>query len=772
MDKAEKLVGQFTKWKKKFAITSGTNKNNCYGLILFKLKDEAKTILVYYNGANPALNITYEIEVVKNPRYNNLKVISSKPIIDEEKKEFDWIKYYKINVPNVGEQTAKKIHSHFGPSLFELVKKTNTEPQVEQELLKVLSKQVVQSLIKHYHEYSLEINAILIEGDSDHKKVLTTFFDLALHSLYDKITRICEKRGITNLFKLFNEKENDPYFLYNEFDIPFVDLDTIAAKLGRHDLNELYSEKDIYRLRAWLTWKIEHNLINNKSNSTKIDAHLIKFNENFNDWKSMSLPNSTVNNWHTFVDLFNKYKDKFKSWITLIENNCFTIDKIYKKEKLISKIIYKLQVLNEPLILKRLKDQKSLDVLSPSQHEGYDKFLINNVSIINGGPGNGKSYLIKEIAKTLKQNKVNYVVLTPTGRASTALSSKIDDEAKTIHSFLSIADDTETPIVSEKVEEVECIVIDEFSMVNLNIFFKLLTSCKNLKKLVLVGDFNQLPAIGFGNLLADLINFGKIPTTTLNTYFRSDNIENYNVFNSILRNQVPLFEHSAKFHLTLSNDRNENYEYDFINEYIDAIQKYGVENVIIITDVNKEYFKFSTSNINRYIQSILRKNNKPIKFKNEQRLGSRIFKLNDRVMQIENRWMDNIYNGDIGTIIDHEPASVSNGNNGKITVKFIRPHSNNAVIYKYSEDEFLKEVELAYSVTVHKFQGSEADKVIYVPSRQQSNLKALYTAVSRAKKELSWYDFIDVKTRLSSTSKGDDINTNMLELLRKEGKWD
>jgi len=350
----------------------------------------------------------------------------------------------------------------------------------------------------------------------------------------------------------------------------------------------------------------------------------------------------------------------------------------------------------------------------------------SKVLIITGGPGTGKTTIINAILRIFQQLKLRILLAAPTGRAAKRMNEATGWEAKTIHRLLEFSPhkggfkkDQDDPL------EADVVIIDETSMVDTLLMYHLLKAIPPQAHLILVGDIDQLPSVGPGNVLRDIIHSNGFTVVRLTEIFRQAQ-ESMIVVNAHKVNQ-------GQFPILKDIDKAEKIDFQFIQEedpekILEAIlglcsekipTQFGfhpVRDIQVITPMHKGTIGVSNLNIE------LQKNLNPDSFSITH--GSRNFRLGDKVMQIVNNYDKEVFNGDIGWVsrIDQE--------NRELTIDF----DGRLVPYDYSD---LNEVILAYAISVHKSQGSEYPVVILPVTTQhymllQRNL--IYTGITRAKK--------------------------------------
>lgn len=402
----------------------------------------------------------------------------------------------------------------------------------------------------------------------------------------------------------------------------------------------------------------------------------------------------------------------------------------------------------------RLVEERSDIILSEKQKEAVKAINDNNVTIITGGPGTGKTTIIKSIIEIYKQKKYKIVLCAPTGRAAKRMSETTGEEASTLHRLLEIGKVDEESLFKKDNEyqgapiDGDIIIVDEVSMVDMFIMSYLLDCIYQGTKLILVGDSDQLPSVGPGSVLKDLIASEKIATVHLDKIFRQAakskiivNAHRVNNGKGFISKEDPELEEDAnqdfffikennqekilKEVLSLSNGRLKNFgEYDFF------------ENIQVLTPTKKGLL--GTKELNKALQEELNPHREGEAEKNS--MGA-IFRIGDRVMQIKNNYdmyWERLCESGVETgngIFNGETGIITNINEkGKIlSVKF-----DDEKVCKYEFND-LEQIEHSYCMTIHKAQGSEFDVVIMIVPQAAPMLltrNLLYTGLTRAKKLL------------------------------------
>ena len=353
--------------------------------------------------------------------------------------------------------------------------------------------------------------------------------------------------------------------------------------------------------------------------------------------------------------------------------------------------------------------------LSEKQIEAIKAINENNVCVITGGPGTGKTTIIKTIIEIFKSNEMKPVLCAPTGRAAKKMTETTGEEAKTLHRLLEIGKLSEdgqkiNTNISVAPIDGDIVIVDEMSMVDLFLMNYLCKALYKGTKLVLVGDIDQLPSVGSGNVLKDIIESGRITTITLNKIFRqaarSKIIVNAHRVNEgmgfITKEEISDSSLNDFFFvdeknkdkilynvITLSGERLKNYgDYDFF------------KNIQVITPTKKG--ELGTKELNKLLQQTV---NPPAESKKERKFGDSIFREGDRIMQIKNNYDiywekkephfesgSGVFNGEFGTI------QIIDEFNKQIKIKY---DDEKEAWYQFSE---LEQIEHAYAITVHKAQ--------------------------------------------------------------------
>lgn len=396
--------------------------------------------------------------------------------------------------------------------------------------------------------------------------------------------------------------------------------------------------------------------------------------------------------------------------------------------------------------LERLAGDLGLE-LNELQLKAVMECIRNGLFILSGGPGTGKTTTINMIIRYFEAEGLDIFLAAPTGRAAKRMTEATGFEARTIHRMLelnsALSDEDTRKVRFERNEEnpleTDVIIIDEMSMVDIQLFQALLRAVVPGTRLILVGDVNQLPSVGPGQVLRDLIGSGQFPMVELEKIFRqaeeSDIIVNAHRINN--GQQIALDNKSRDFFMLERNDANVIYKHmiQLIREKLPKYVGATPFDIQVLTPMRKGSLGCET--LNGILQQYL---NPPDPGKKEHPTGSGLYREGDKVMQIKNNYQleweivskygipvdkgTGVFNGDMGRVlrIDENAASM-----------VVEYDEQRRVTYPFS---LLEELELSYAITIHKSQGSEYPAVI-LPllggSRMLFNRNLLYTAITRAK---------------------------------------
>ena len=703
-----------------------------YVIGLFKIKEtDNEELKIYINkiitftGYFHELNLDdmyiFKGDVVEHPKYglqfNVVEYERLKPADEDGLVAFLSSDLFK----GVGEKLAKSIVDTLGKNVLDEILKDESCLLLVPKMTSKKAHTIYETLMKY--EESHQIIVYLTELGFNMKDALD------IYNTYKSETII--------------HIEHNPYCL-TDF-ISFLKVDEIALKLNIDAFDER-------RIKACIIYMMKKLLFTNSDTYLEYDEILesvfnyLKIDLNIDDF---DLYLEELINENKIILLDNKYylKEMYDSEINIIN----TIKYLENKK------IDKLFLDNRIEELERVNNIKYND----KQKEAIKKSLENNITIITGGPGTGKTTIIKAICE-LYQNifKLSYEELTnriallaPTGRASKRMSESTNLPASTIHRFLKWNKETNEFLVNEyNKNDHHLIIVDEVSMIDLNLLDSLFKGLTKNIKLVLVGDHHQLPSVGPGNILKDLIESDLIDTIYLDTLYRTDEnsyittlaheIKDNNLSDSFLETKGDYT--FLKCHSIKDNLKNLCLQliakgYDYKRVQIMAPMYAGVNGI---------------DNLNKELQNIFN----PKTNQNEIKYGDVIFRENDKILQLVNLPEENIYNGDIGIIKN----IVKIENKTFIYIDF----DGNLVKY---ETKDLNKITHGFVISIHKSQGSEFEVVIMLISNSYKRMlykKLIYTGITRAKRKLILVGDPDAFLYAVNNNSEKNRKTNLLEQLK------
>ncbi len=361
--------------------------------------------------------------------------------------------------------------------------------------------------------------------------------------------------------------------------------------------------------------------------------------------------------------------------------------------------------------------------LSPQQREAVRAALTHKVTVLTGGPGTGKTVSVRTVIAALEALSRRYALCAPTGRAAKRLAEATERPAKTVHRLLEYSPLEGFRRNEGNPLEVDCLIVDEASMLDLLLTNHLLKAVDPAAHVLFVGDVDQLPSVGAGDVLRDVIGSGRAAVVRLTTIFRQA-ADSGIVVNAhrINRGQMPVLNRFDDFYFFSKEDPQE-----AADMLVDIVQhriprKFGLDSVDDVQVLAPMYRgACGVTNLNTSLQEAL---NPASSHKAERRLGGRVFRVGDKVMQVRNNYNRDVYNGDIGRVTGIDPV-------GQTLVVTI---DGRPVLYDWGEAD---ELVHAFAVSIHKSQGAEYTAVVMPMLTQhylmlQRNL--LYTGITRAKR--------------------------------------
>ncbi len=688
--------------KGKIKKTIFYNADNGFLVALFRVKETNdislkekvnKTITI--TGQFPDVNLDVLMELygkfIKNERFGMQYSVNNYVLSRPDSKEAITDFLASSFISGCGEVTAKKIVDMYGKDTLDIIKNDKTKLLMIDGMTESRANKIYDSL-QNYNKSS---------------DIIMTFQTLGF--------------SIDECFKIYQKFKNRIEDILND---DFYDLKEVIdfAKVDNIYIKK-YGDKTSTRIYACIIEAMQQ-LSNSNGDiyyyEQEIKEMLLKkFNIEISEDVFSELISDLINKDKVIkVDNIYYLKSYYDKEI-LIAKNLKKIDSF--KVKKIAELDEKLEVLENKLNIKYNLEQKKAIISA----------LNNNISIISGGPGTGKTTIINAIVKLYieehhlgNQDIVeNIALLAPTGRASKKLSTSTNLQAYTIHRYLKWYKDSNDFFYNEyNRTKHRLIIVDEVSMIDIDLFNALLNGISSNVKIIFVGDTFQLPSVGPGLILNDLIASDYFNYVPLNQIYR----QSENSYISYLAKEIKMNELSEDC-LVKKDDYN---FFEANNNQIKSAIKQIIE-VSLSKNIDEKRMQVlapmyrgenGIDNLNIILQSIY--NPASIK-KIEIKYGDVIYRENDKVLQLINDLDNNVFNGDIGFIKQIV--------NNKIYIDF----DSNEVIY---EKKDLKNIKHAYAITIHKSQGSEFEHVIMPITSSYFKMlynKLIYTGVSRAKKSLT-----------------------------------
>lgn len=665
------------------------NEDNGYNIIVVETSDSDITCVGTMPFFDDGDNVEVTGDLVYHDKYGEQINVSSIKLLKPSGRDAIVTYLANANIKGIGKKTAAQIYNKFGEESIDVV---YNDPEKLKSITGIGKKKI-------------EDIKLTTEETKDSRNTMLYLQSLSIsYNLSMKIYKFYGEDTIDII-------KTNPYRLVDDISgVGFTMADNIAR-------NMQISSNSSFRISAGISHTLNYESEFNGHTAIKIDYLTYKVAN------LLRVKNDDI------IEQINKDTLAGKLYIVIIEDEKFVYKKsLYKAEKYIA------------MALKQKKDStynfdvsidEDLSVFSEEQQIAINEAFKNMVMVITGGPGTGKTTIINAIKKILNNNNLSYAMLAPTGRAAKRIQESTGDEAYTIHRLLGIKPDEALAEYNEENPiEKDYVIVDEMSMVDIYLMKNLLSAIAPETALIMVGDSNQLPSVGPGNVLADIINTD-IKTIRLKKIFRQG-LESNIIVNAhkINNGEYPILNESGKDFFFIEANRN-NFNDVLANLVNDRLPKfYGLDKIkdIQILCPSKKT-PWGATNINENIQNVLNPSKESLK------INDKVYKLNDKVMQVRNNYdlvaenaltdAEGVYNGDIGFInqIDKEDE--------KLEVEF---YDGSIVTYK---KEDIRDLDLSYAITIHKSQGSEFDCII-IPMMQVAPMlltrNLLYTGVTRAKK--------------------------------------
>ncbi len=648
-------------------------------------------------------------------------------------------------LPGIGLKTADKIVEKFGDKTLDIIENDYIRLSEIRGITGIKAKEINLAFVKQ-------------------KDIRDAITYLARYDISTSVAiKIYEKYGDRAIDKI----EKNPYILANDIrGIGFKTADEIATRIG-------IDKNSINRIAAGVKYILSLSAMNGHtflpiSYLKKEALNFLMVDENLIDNAIIELQMKK----ETFVDTINSEKVTYVDMLFYSENIVamkvgeLATSKLKRDEN---------QILNK---ISKLESEFRIN-LADKQKRAILEAINNEMCIITGGPGTGKTTIINFIIRMLEEEGNTVLLAAPTGRAAKRMTETTGVESRTIHRLLEVkvGDREDDYQKFEKCEtnpiEADVIIIDESSMIDIYLASSLLRAVIKGTKVIWVGDHNQLPPVGPGNFLRDLISSNRLPMIELTDIFRQseDSYISINAHN-INKGISPEFDKDAKdFFFIHRNNIESALETikELMSNRIPNRLNCTTRDIQVLTPTRKG--TLGTDKLNESLQEVLNIANTK---KKEKDIGKRKFRVNDRVMQTKNNYNLEWYKYYEDGKIKEEGQGVFNGEQGEIYdireaegVIEILFDDDKRVNYTFRN---MEEIELAYAITVHKAQGSEYNAVVIpligIPEPLLTR-NLLYTAVTRAKKLIMLVGSRDVMDRMINNNKIERRYSGLCERLNR-----
>lgn len=599
-------------------------------------------------------------------------------------------------IKGIGKVYAEKLVNYFGTAVLDVI---NQNPERLNEVPGIGTKRLDTIIVAWKDQKEIASIMVFLQD----KGVSTNY-----------ATKIYKRYGANSVALM----TQNPYRIAEDiWGIGFKSADQIAQNMG-------FTKESLERITAGILFTITTH-----TSSGHLYCELDTLKEQ--TFKLLELETTeaiTATMKHALHNLYNQEKIKL---LTHEEKHFITLSQFYFTEKAVATKILKL--LDHPaqhtFDLHAVYNQLRVPVeneiiLNEAQQKGILSCLQHKVSVITGGPGTGKTTLIKRLLKTLDEHKVVYRLAAPTGRAAKRMTESTGKYAVTLHRLLEFNAQTMGFVHNEtNALKVEYLIVDEASMIDIFLAHALLKALPLDAHIIFLGDINQLPSVGAGNFLNDIITSKKAPTIRLKYIFRQaqNSLIAYNA-HQINKGEFPAFKapNTIQDYLFIKEDKAENFHIHLKQIYQSRLKRCGINPHKAVVLAPMKRGAAGTIAANHYLQTLL---NPTTTNKEVSRMGT-TFKIGDKVMQIRNNYDKKVFNGDIGVIDDIDLQEK------QVKVRYFET----IIPYEFLE---LDELVLAYAISIHKSQGSEFNAVIIPLFMQHFTLlqrNLIYTGLTRAKK--------------------------------------
>ncbi len=686
------------------------NADNGYTVAVIDAHGLKVTAVGVFPPVKEGETVTLQGEYKLNPKYGEQfevdEVIITPPSTEEGMKKYLASGLFK----GIGEKTAESIVNTFGKFTFEIIEFAPSRLSEVRGVSKAKAMEIGDNFIALR---KMQNTIMYLSGYG-----ISLPLAIKIFKKYDVMTE--------------SVLQSNPYRLVEDIEgVGFVKADEIALKMG-------IAEDDTYRIKAVIRYCLEESARRDSNTFLPYNTLLREIVGKLNFEEDR-------------IELISAVLEEMEMMSEVVRLNIkrttgIMLDTYYKRERGIAERLVRLMRENRPVSLNLLKEidyfeKTNAIVLHDNQKTAIITAVNSGGVVITGGPGTGKTTIIKCIIEILSRMGITYSLTAPTGRAAKRMTEATGASAKTIHrlldldfkngkGFFTYNEDTRLPA--------DVIIVDEISMADEYVFHALVRSIKSGGRLIIVGDKDQLPSVGAGNILSDIIESGIMPVISLTHIYRQSE-HSYIVPNAHLINKGILPD---------ANKDATDFFFDYQDDssvMLERVKQFATTRIASYLDVTSDDIQVlaplkrgiaGVNNINIELQKAL---NPPSPHKKELVLTSGVFREGDRIIQLVNNYEmiwnktlssgvtqsgEGVFNGDVGKIIGIDKGALT------VTVRF-----EDEKISVYTADE-LDQLSLAYAVSVHKAQGSEFRVAILVVSQNNAMVQTknlLYTAVTRAK---------------------------------------
>ncbi len=709
------------------------NESNGYAVVDFDIDGEMATVVGCFDRLQEGDYLEMDVQSIEHPVYGTqYKMINYRFALPTTREGL--IRYLGSGLlPGIGEKTAQEIVNTFGSKTLKIF---DEQPQALLEV-RGIGEKTYEKMMIAYNEHK-SVREILIQLQ---EYGITTANALKIHNVY-------KERTVSVLL------ENPYQIVETVRGIGFRTADHIAAQLGI----DKESPKRIYAGIAYVL-----SLCYTKGNTYMQEDELIEKTAAI-----LEVPREDIT-----LQIQELVLSGQMMMDTVADDRVYYPIELYMAEDSVALNLIRLLKAPVDITLRDLDNRidgygaDGAITLDKIQLEAVKEAVANSILVITGGPGTGKTTIIKGIVRLFEEMSFKIALAAPTGRAAKRMSETTGREAKTIHRLLDYHySDNHTPYFQRDEEsplDYDVVILDEVSMIDIQLMNGFLKALRQGTRLIMVGDSDQLPSVGPGNVLQDIIRSGVVKVIRLERIYRQSEKSMIAInARDINEGIVPTIDNESDFVLIKRKDQNKALQ-DILSLVKWRLPKHfgfdPMEQIQIISPFKKG--QLGVVALNKALQEVL---NPPDAEKKQKTFGETVYREGDKVMQIKNnyqlKWTDafeegeGVYNGDIGEIISIDLSEK------QMEILFT---DDKRAVYAFDQ---MDELSHAYAMTIHKSQGSEFPAVI-MPLLSGStdflDRKLLYTAVTRAKKLLVLIGSSENFGRMVHATQAIQRNTNLSE---------